>query len=85
MTPAIISEMIRAEKFASYNALAASAIGISFLLGPLVGGAINDSMQPFFILSSRMPRKARGEETFFERDPRRVFPLPPFLLPCTEL
>jgi len=42
MTPAIILEMVPPEKFATYNAVASSTIGISFLLGPLVGGAISN-------------------------------------------
>ena len=42
MTPIIISEMVPPEKFGAYNALASLTIGISFLLGPLVGGAINN-------------------------------------------
>lgn len=45
MTPVIISEMVPPEKFGAYNALASSTIGISFLLGPLIGGAINNTQK----------------------------------------
>ena len=42
MTPVIISEMVPPPKFGAYNGIASSTIGVSFLLGPLVGGAITD-------------------------------------------
>jgi MFS family permease len=44
MTPTIIAEMVPSNKFAKYNALASSTIGISFLMGPLVGGVISDRL-----------------------------------------
>lgn len=42
LTPVIIAEMIPPEKFGAYSGLASSTIGLSFLLGPIVGGAISD-------------------------------------------
>jgi len=41
LTPVILSEMVPREQFGKYNAIGGTSIGVSFLLGPLVGGAIN--------------------------------------------
>ena len=38
----IIPEMVPPKKYAMYNGLISSAIGFSFLLGPLIGGAIDN-------------------------------------------
>ncbi|EPE26976.1 MFS general substrate transporter [Glarea lozoyensis ATCC 20868] len=55
MTPAIIAEMVPSNKFAKYNALASSAIGISFLMGPLVGGVISDRLSWRWIFFINLP------------------------------
>lgn len=42
MVPIIVAEMVKPEKYAAYNAIASLSIAISFLLGPIFGGAISD-------------------------------------------
>ena len=42
MVPIIVAEMVAPEKYGAYNGIVALAIALSFLLGPLVGGAISD-------------------------------------------
>ncbi|KAL4911013.1 hypothetical protein BDW74DRAFT_4902 [Aspergillus multicolor] len=42
MVPIITAEMVRPDQYASYNAVMALSIALSFLLGPLIGGGIVD-------------------------------------------
>lgn len=42
MTPIIVAEMFKPEKYAAYNGHIALGIAMSFLLGPIFGGAISD-------------------------------------------
>ncbi|KAJ5650183.1 uncharacterized protein N7484_003906 [Penicillium longicatenatum] len=42
MVPIIVAEMVEPARYAKYNAIISLAIAFSFLLGPLLGGAISD-------------------------------------------
>ncbi|KAJ5920989.1 hypothetical protein N7466_009315 [Penicillium verhagenii] len=42
MVPIIVVEMVEPQKYGAYNGFVSIAIALSFLLGPLLGGAITD-------------------------------------------
>ena len=43
MVPIIVAEMVEPVKYGAYNGIIALAIALSFLLGPVLGGAITDN------------------------------------------
>lgn len=42
MVPIIVAEMVEKEKYGAYNGIVSLAIAVSFILGPILGGAITD-------------------------------------------
>ena len=42
MVPIIVIEMVEKEKYGVYNGIISLAIAVSFILGPIRGGAITD-------------------------------------------
>lgn len=42
MVPIIVAEMVEKERYGAYNGIVSLAIAISFILGPILGGAITD-------------------------------------------
>ncbi|KAL4810926.1 major facilitator superfamily domain-containing protein [Aspergillus unguis] len=60
MVPIIVAEMVSPEKYAAYNALMSFSIALSFLLGPLIGGAIVDHTSWRWIFYINLPAGAVG-------------------------
>jgi MFS family permease len=55
MAPIIVAEMVAPEKYGAYNAILSLAIAFSFLLGPLIGGAVSDDTTWRWIFYINLP------------------------------
>jgi MFS family permease len=55
MAPIIVAEMVTPEKYGAYNAILSLAIAFSFLLGPLIGGAVSDDTTWRWIFYINLP------------------------------
>ncbi|KAL6233128.1 hypothetical protein BDW75DRAFT_252196 [Aspergillus navahoensis] len=60
MVPIITAEMVHPEEYAVYNAIMAFSFALSFLLGPLIGGAIVDHTSWRWIFYINLPAGAVG-------------------------
>ncbi|CBF75171.1 hypothetical protein AN3884.2 [Aspergillus nidulans FGSC A4] len=60
MVPIITAEMVHPDKYAVYNANMAFSIALSFLLGPLIGGALVDHTSWRWIFYINLPPGAVG-------------------------
>ncbi|RAK99185.1 MFS general substrate transporter [Aspergillus ibericus CBS 121593] len=60
MVPIVTAEMVSPDRYALYNSFISLAIAISFLLGPLIGGAISDSTTWRWIFYINLPVGAIG-------------------------
>ncbi|KAL4985183.1 major facilitator superfamily domain-containing protein [Aspergillus falconensis] len=60
MVPIITAEMVHPDDYAVYNAIMAFSIAMSFLLGPLIGGAIVDHTSWRWIFYINLPAGAVG-------------------------
>ncbi|KAL4979749.1 major facilitator superfamily domain-containing protein [Aspergillus desertorum] len=60
MVPIITAEMVHPDQYAVYNAIMAVSIAVSFLLGPLIGGAIVDHTSWRWIFYINLPAGAAG-------------------------
>lgn len=60
MVPIITAEMVHPDKYAVYNAIMAFSIALSFLLGPLIGGALVDHTSWRWIFYINIPPGAVG-------------------------
>ncbi|RDW93803.1 putative MFS multidrug transporter [Aspergillus mulundensis] len=58
LVPIITAEMVHPDKYASYNAVMALSIALSFLLGPLIGGGIVDHTTWRWIFYINLPAGA---------------------------